>query len=80
VGINNSITTLASDVVDSCLEVVEVRGVEWTSQTIGAHALHGKWNTEGIEAMLEEKVKGGGCGLLFEPQCQQCINLHINLS
>lgn len=64
--IHNGVATLASDIVDHRLEVTQIRRVEWATQpgSERAYTLHGKGNTERVEAFAEEKVNGGSCWLL----------------
>lgn len=77
--VDNSITALAGDVVYGRLKVTEICVVEWTTQASGegTHTLHGERNTEGVEAMIEKKIKRGGCGLLLKSQCQLCNNWYF---
>ena len=66
VWVQNGVTTPASDIVDGRLEVTQIGRVEGTSQPSRgrAHTLHGKGNTERVEALAEEIVEGRSCWLL----------------
>jgi hypothetical protein len=52
--LDSGIAAFASDVVHNSLKAVKVGGVQCASNAVGCNALKQEWNTEEVEAFVDE--------------------------